>query len=513
MDTNTDKRINILYLVIVVLFIVLSTIYVGATIYSPYSDIGRELYIPDQINNKFVLYKDIFNVYPPLSYIINALLTKVIGNSLNTYLLLGTISTILTIIPIYLLTKKYSNKHLAFIVSLFICSSCAFFTSISNWILPYSYGITYALCSIIWSFYNLIKFDETNKYKYLYYSSILAGLSICFKLEFISFLLILFLMIIIKKISIKKAIKAGLFISIFPLISFVVLLIQNCSINDLTTATKYIINLTQSESVKFFYEYSGITLSKSSITRTFYSILNPNLRTLFYPITYVCFILLIITIIRKDFKTSFILFSGLILSLKTLGGISLEIYGTYFLPLLFIGIIAYLYKNPNKYKTIIIYLICLGLFISYEANNIKNINNLVNIETSKGSIKIPAIYKNSTNELIAYITKNTEENEKILILAEGTLINYLTERNSDNDLYYLIPPNNDIFGNKYIENKLLTNNIDVIITTNIQYPWYNEKSFTTGWGKEYIQTLEKRYKLEKIIGNNLQFYIYKRDII
>lgn len=513
MDKNSENKTNIFYLIIVALFIVVSTIYFGATIYSPFSDIGRELYIPEQINKGLTLYKDLFNVYPPLSYIINSILTKLLGNNISIFLLFGCLSTILTTVPIYLLTKKFTNKHIAFIVSLFICSSCSFYTSISNWILPYSYGITYALCSIMWSFYNLKKYEETNENKFLYYSSILVGLSLCFKLEFIGFLLIFFLIMILKKTNIKIGIKALSFLFVFPLITLAILLIQNCSINDLTTGAKYIINLTQSETVRFFYEYSGISLSKNTITRTFYTILNPNLRTLFYPITYICFIFLIITIVKKDYKIALLLFTGLILSLKSLGGISFEIYGTYFFPLLFIGIITYLYKNPNKYKSTIIYVICLCLFICYTTNNIKKINNLAKIKTEKGTIKIPSIYENSTKDILKYITTKTQTDDRILILAEGTLINYLTGCKSENYLYYLIPPNNDIFGKKFIEKKLLSEDIDIIITTNIQYPWYNEKSFITGWGKEYIKVIETKYQLQETIGNNLQFNIYKRDII
>ena len=126
MDKNSENKTNIFYLIIVALFIVVSTIYFGATIYSPFSDIGRELYIPEQINKGLTLYKDLFNVYPPLSYIINSILTKLLGNNISIFLLFGCLSTILTTVPIYLLTKKFTNKHIAFIVSLFICSSCSF---------------------------------------------------------------------------------------------------------------------------------------------------------------------------------------------------------------------------------------------------------------------------------------------------------------------------------------------------------------------------------------------------
>ena len=329
MDINLEKRINILYIIIIVLFMVVYTINFGATIYSPYSDIGRELYVPEQISNGLVLYKDILNVYPPLAYILNSCLTKLAENNLSTYLFLGLFSSILTIIPIYLITKIYTNKHIAFITSLFICSSCTFFPSISNWILPYSYGIVYALSAIVWSFYNLIKFEETNENKYLYFSSLLAGLSLCFKYEYLAFILVIILMIIIKKTNIRTTLKSILLFLVFPLLSLIILFIQKCSISNLIIAFNYIISLTKSQSANFFYNFAGIRPDIISFQNNFIYFINQDLRFLFYPITYICAVCLILSLIKKEYKISLLLLTGLLLSIKSIGGISLEIYGTY----------------------------------------------------------------------------------------------------------------------------------------------------------------------------------------
>ena len=47
-------------------------------------DFGREVYYPEQILEGKVLYKDLFNIYGPLSYQINAVLYKIFGAKLST---------------------------------------------------------------------------------------------------------------------------------------------------------------------------------------------------------------------------------------------------------------------------------------------------------------------------------------------------------------------------------------------------------------------------------------------
>ena len=47
-------------------------------------DCGREAWLPTIIFNKdTVMYRDIFNLYPPLSYLVNGTLYKIFGNNLN----------------------------------------------------------------------------------------------------------------------------------------------------------------------------------------------------------------------------------------------------------------------------------------------------------------------------------------------------------------------------------------------------------------------------------------------
>lgn len=502
-----QSKLNIIYISLLILTIIAVFFILGSNIYSPYSDIGREFYLTERVLDGDVLYKDIFNVYSPWGYWLNAIIIKIFGSNINIFGVIGLITSILTIIPLFLITKAYTNRNVAFTTSLFLIFSCIYYPSISNRITPYSYSIIYALCATVWSFFFLHKYLTSENKKFLYISALLAGLSICFKYEYIGFIAI------ISGISIYKEeyIKPLIYMAIMPIISLIVLLFQHCTFGDLFIALNYMISVSKSHSANYFYQYAGIAPTIDNIKNSFLNLLNPQFRSIFAPICIINIILLLFSIKKKDLLLSILILTGILTSIKTLGGLSFEIYGTYFFPLLFISLIAFIYRNITVAKPIIISVICLILSSFYFIYTINESNKLVPVSTSKGNFKIPQVFYNSTIDILEYISNNTKRNDNVLILPEGTLINFLTNRKSDPYLYYLIPPNAEIFSKEFILNQI--NETDYVITTNIQYPWYGEKSFMTGYGREFMNLLNKEFELIAIVGKNLKFYVYKHDII
>ena len=355
------NKLEIIYIILIIIACIFTFILFGKNIYSPYSDIGRELYVAEQVKDGAILYKEVFNVYFPLGYWMNAILIKIFGSNLNTFYGIGLFLTILTAIPLFLITKIYTNKHIAFFLTLFILTSCSFYPSISNWITPYSYSILYALCFFIWSFYFLIKYINSGNNKELYLCSFLAGLSVCFKYEYIAFCLILASICIYK----KNIIKPLSFYLITPLTSLLILLLQGCTTQDLIQAFNYMVGIANSNSAQYFYKFAGITISDQTIISNIYKLIFPEFKSLFSSICIINIILLIISTIKKRYKVALILLVSLITSIKSIGGISFEIYGTYFFPLLFIGLIAFFFGEGGKLKTVIFSIICLFLSISY----------------------------------------------------------------------------------------------------------------------------------------------------
>ena len=95
-------------------------------------DFGREVYYPEQILEGKVLYKDLFNIYGPLSYQINAVLYKIFGAKLSTLYGAGWVSSILAVSGIYIIAQKFLSKFLSFCIGFFTISVCVATTCIFN---------------------------------------------------------------------------------------------------------------------------------------------------------------------------------------------------------------------------------------------------------------------------------------------------------------------------------------------------------------------------------------------
>ncbi len=513
------KKYDILHILIILAFASAGFILFHNNIYSPFSDIGREFYAAEQILRGKVLYKDIFNVYAPLGYQVNAAALFLSGNKLSTFHIMGFLGSLAGVFAIFLIAKEYTNKYTAVSVCLFILSSCVFFPSISNYITPYSYSIVYAAAAFLWSFYLFLKFIKSSKFLFLFLSCLLMGFSLSCKYEYSGFIIIIFICLIYKKTDFKNILFSITSLLIFPFISVLILFVQNISIHNLIYGLKNMIALSESFSVRYFYYYSGFIPSAGSFKNAVLSIIHPHFPTLFNSFGYIIVLIFLFYcykfIFHKNTRTKedidiFILIStAAVISIKCVGCISLEIYGTYFLPLIFTAVIALIYNKSAKSRKYLA-IICILLFISYSIYDIRH-NNFPALRTEKGTVKINNVFYDSTKELISYIENNTKSSDRILIIPEGSIINYLTDRNSDNKYYYLIPPNVEIFKSQNIINSLNTENIEYIIISNIQYGWFNQSSFYNSWGKDIFEFIKRKYKLECIIGEKFKLYVYKSD--
>ncbi|MBQ3640884.1 glycosyltransferase family 39 protein [bacterium] len=481
----------------------------------PYSDIGRELYIGSQMSNGEVLYKDIFNVYAPLGYIFNQAIICILGNKIETFKLIGLFLSVMSAIPVFLISRQYFNKLLSFFITITIIPACMYFPSASSWILPYSYSVLWALCFLLWSVYLLLKFYKTDKNYNLNICLLLFGFSLCCKYEFALVLIPILAVILQKKYPFSSFFKSLIYIFIAPIVSIIVLFLQKCTVNDLLAAYSYIKELSLSKEVFNFYYFYGFIPSFESIRNALLSFVYISPEYEFRGIGYLNFIILIFYLIKaikeKNYRyNNIILLSGIAFfaSIKVFGSINFSLYGTYFFPLLFISLIYVLHNKIFKKKTIISVLFCLIIFCWYSFNTF-NQKDLISIDTKMGTIKVYKSYEDTTRDLIKHIEDNTSSNDKILILPEGVLINYLTMRNSDNMIFYLIPPNKKILTDDYIKRRIEETKPKYIYITNIMYPDYHEFSFRKGYGKEIISTIEKHYKYIDLIGEDFQIRIYE----
>lgn len=195
-------------------------------------DVGREVYYPQQILNGKLLYKDLFVIYGPFSYMWNALLYKLFGTNLMTLYLSGAVCSLGIVSGIYLIAKKFLSEFMSFALGFFtiVTGVCAF--HLFNFTFPYSWGMLYGTLGFIYSVFFLIKYKQTDISKYLYLSALLAGFSVVNKYDFIIYSVFLFIIALFSK-NLKIILNFITCFAIAPVISFGILFAQGLSIDNL----------------------------------------------------------------------------------------------------------------------------------------------------------------------------------------------------------------------------------------------------------------------------------------
>lgn len=582
------KNKKLAYLLIFIIF--LFSIEFFFTFYGMQSmffvDTSREAYIPMAMNDGGILYKDIFNVYPPLGYMLNAFLFKyfIFKENLNTLYFAGFINSNLILLALFLIMSifiKVRKYRFLFFITLFFMSACIYSISLTNYIFPYSYSMVYALCAFLWSLYFILCFVKNNNSKSLFLSFFLFGLSLSFKPEFILFGLVLLITLFIKKCSIKTYIYSFLCFIIFPLVSVLILFKQGCSIQDLYSAVIYMKMLTCAKSTIGLYKFLGLIPTKASVIILLKNLLFylgficisllllyrcPNLKKnnifftgLFIILTSVlclklvipkmvesnafiftssgifaflvfCFVVLSLFVKKKitiyDKAYIIIASSAILSSIKSIFAINFNSYGIYFFPLFFIVIfiffIHYLPRCIKKitktslsvYLGLMLGLIIVLIFVFYGSNITRaKIVNSKQISSSRGMIYVPESTHKAITETINFISKETKNDDKILVLPEGAMINFLTDRKSDNRYFYLIPPNIEIFGEENIVSGLKNNLPEYIILQSMSYINFGETFFCESFGVKICSLIPEYYQRPLVFGDEFWIAVYKKKDI
>ena len=202
----------------------------------PIIDFGRELYIPWRISNGSVLYKDIAYFFGPLSAYGNALLFKIFGASLMVLAIFNIILIIMLTFIIYRIffittDKLTATAAASLFLAVFAFSQYGEFGN-SNFVCPYTYGITYGIFLSFLIIYIFLIYLEKRDNKLIYLMGILLGLvflakpEIFFAITVAVFLGIFFLMFI-DKVTLRVSLKIWsiiLFGFLTPFVFFVVYL-------------------------------------------------------------------------------------------------------------------------------------------------------------------------------------------------------------------------------------------------------------------------------------------------
>ncbi len=484
-------------------------------------DSFREAYIPQQMIKGQVLYKNIFNIYAPLSYIINAVLYSIFGTKLWVLYTAGFAATIGIINLTFKIAERFLDKNIALSIVLFIISASVLSPNVFNFIFPYSYGMLYGLLFILSSIYFIL--NKKYPFAYFFYS-----LAICSKYEFI-LLLPLLIYVSCKKDWWKNLIAfiLPLVITIFPLI------VQKAGMNNIFASFQIIMHMGAAKTLLWFYSSMGLVFrweiipiylfnfAKIFIPVYFlyrfntywliipvliylYFMVNPEILIYAFPLI---LILLGHRFLKINSEARLFVLAGMLISIKVFFALTLMAYGVFFIPFALISIFILI---PNNYKkSVCIVTFCCALILG-----IKNIHSLaqkdVRIATAQGTVFSDKKYGEPINQLIKYIETSTKPDDRVVIYPECLIVNYMADRKSDNKFYSLIPLYVETFGEDVIMQRLEITKPEYIVISNYDTSNYYYSAFGKDYAGRIILYITEKYKFQKSFGDDFCFYVYKR---
>ena len=529
------------YLIFLWLFCILGLLFFCGHYQGILIDFGREVYYPQRILQGKILYKDLFNIYGPLAYQINAVLYKFFGAKLSTLYGAGVLCSLLTVSGIFFIAKKFLSEFLSFGIGLFSLAVGVTTSVIFNFHFPYSWAVLYGLVAFLFSLYFLLNFCDDKNSTNLCISSFLAGICITCKYDFILYgIIVLFL--IIKEKNFKALLS---FLSV-PFICFGVLFIQGLRFSDLANFLIVIKAMAKSKTLTYFYQNSGIYFHPKALVTDFLlflkfvipfsailagvSLFNRNKigsisLQIFGWVTFLWFftgkyqiafgflplVLLIFALFsykKFDFKLFILVLSALAAGAKVFWVLILQSYGNYYVPIILIAFLALLFTYlPKKLeKVVAIYVIIAGLFIF-----ISNFSTLslpqYKITTERGTIYTQKSIAGSTNQLINFL-KN--QNGNAVIFPEGMSVNFLSNTISDDYYNSLLPLYVETFTEEKIISHYRENLPEYVIFNNLNMKDYYFKYICEDYALDFCRFVKDNYEMDKIIDNGFRYVIFKR---
>lgn len=466
-------------------------------------DTGREFYIPQQILDGNVLYKDIYNIYGALSYQVNAILMAIFGQKINVLYNMGCINSLLIIVTIYLLAREFLKKSFSFLFAIVMMFALVFPTFLYNSNLTYCFAIVYALSSFLFSVLFLIKYIKNDNIKMAYLSCLFAGISIANKYEFCFYALILFLaLIFIKPIGIKNFLKSFLFFLCIPTISYGALFLSGLNINNVKETAVLTYNLVNAPLVKLFFNKTGIIFNFSYLAGL---IKNNGIMAVFAVIPILNLILFVIKFrdIFKDKPLFILVLCAIAASAKSFLYLNINHMGLFIFPICALTFLVLISKYGNKFITIGL-AACILLFAAEDFSSLQYKNYF--LETPKGNITTYTREGKLIKTAYDFIINNTQQQDKVVIMPEGLFINYITDRKGNNFYYNLSPLfYNDVFGEERIINDFNENMPDYFIILPIDNIEYGSRFFGKDYAHNFYKLIDDNYDLlEKY--NNIEFY-------
>lgn len=533
---------------------------------NPVIDAGREVYIPFRIFNGEVLYKDIFNIYGPLAYQINAFAYFILKPEIFSLGIFGSISAFTTILTIYFILKEifsdFDKKRLVGMCLLpFIVGILSFGTF--NYTLPYAFSMTYGLTFCLLSVLFLIKFSKTQNVqnanpKFAYLSGLFAGGALACKYEFMTYFVFAFLFLLCsKKLKIKEILFTLLSLAALPLLSFGTLFLQGMTIDDLIRTSKILKTMAETESLQYLYKnftgtYFNISILFENIRNSFAVIVLASLgyfSTKIYPkdkfLSLVTAFLLLsgifyigssgyslfaminavlfIAFIKKIFQNKpvfiFMIFA-MFLSLKTFFSTNIKVYGTYTLPFLILSVLSFVYKiNFSKNETVksaaksAVCFLAVGIMLISANQSAKNLGAKIHSDGAfeNGIIHTYPYIAKSLNELSDFMKTETKPADKVVIMPESQFLNFTTKRAGDNLYDSLTPMYFETFGEENVIRHFKETKPEYFVLTDRDTFDYGKSFICKDYALNFCKFVKSDYVKIKTVGKQkYKMEIYKR---
>ncbi len=513
-------------------------------------DCGREVYYPTQILSGEILYKDIFNIYGPFSYMFNAFLFKVFGISLNVLYIAGCVCAFCIASLIYTISKQFLSRFLSFAITIFTIAIGVLNSNLFNFIFPYSYAMLYGFVTFLASVWLLFKYQQNPEKIYsLYLSVFFAGVCITSKYEFLPYLLvILYAVLKIKPLKLKQYYFTILSLVFMPIFCFGILFLQGLEWKDLVLTALTIKRMAQSETLRYFYHMQGVYFNKRTfgvlilnfiktiiplgllfwgfaIKKRSFSIsliifalflmifsINPA-SFVFLPIFTFILALVSFKALKENPKLLILVLSCITIDLKVFWGLATLNYGVFFASFLLITVLAVItkrFENENINQNALgIYFLVVAVILGWQNLTSLNIKNNP-IKSERGQIYSSKELASSTQDLINYINKTTQKTDTVVIFPEGPFINFLTNRKSDNYYNSLIPLYVETFGeNKLIEHFKKTKP-EYIIFNNWNTKDYYFEHICNDYAFSFCHFVAENYTQKKIIDKGFRYLIFQK---
>jgi len=561
------KKDSFMLLLLFLSFIIISA-FLGHIYGSLFMDCGREVYLPELMLKGKVLFKDIFGMYNPLSYQINALLYFLFGHSISVLYTASYINAFATLIGIYLISRIFINEFYSFTISALIMSIYIFGSiSVISYIFPYAFAFPYAVTFFIYSVFLFLLYMKTDIKKYICLSVFLLGMSLACKPEFLLCVIPMAVVMYLRKVNIKTFLYSFVLFLLPTILSYGILFIQGLTVDDFVKYIIFIKNFFNTPEQQYYtstsiaHPWSGkiinycltimfhffkylfigclivsLCFRKSAVKYlgflfipvfVSYSVYYINASINYHIFCWSVFAIIVVLFFEfektKDNRNELLIFLAItgLLSMARINFFPVQKYGYLIYMLLpLVALWCYFIKNDIKFlsrfpykKYVSLTLLILAFtnifFIKNYTSDYKSVAALQNKISSK------EYYTIVFDRLVNWIEKNTRQSDTILIMPEGVMINFVTKRPTLDKYYHLIPNHIAALGEQNIVNDLKNNKPDYVIITNQPYGMYGASYMCEDFGNMICQFIEKNYILKRRLRsfdnnlNNFDAEIYK----